>query len=48
MAALLNWEVMRPHAKPENPVQLVPLVTPNKISKLHFGGAQTSGDMCKV
>ena len=20
MAALLNWEVMRPHAKPENPV----------------------------
>ena len=21
MAALLNWEVMRPHAKPENPVQ---------------------------
>ena len=22
MAALLNWEVMRPHAKPENPVQL--------------------------
>ena len=22
MAALLNWEVMRPHAKPENLVQL--------------------------
>ena len=22
MAALLNWEVMRPHAKPENPVQM--------------------------
>ena len=22
MAALLNWEVMRPHAKPKNPVQL--------------------------
>ncbi len=21
MAALLNWEVMRPHTKPENPVQ---------------------------
>ena len=21
MAALLNWEVMRPHAKAENPVQ---------------------------
>ena len=99
MAALLNWEVMRPHAKPENPVQfgishfpfalatalgkgarlrfdmnsfareidwqtpqtnsekenavfaLMPngqRIAPNKMGKLHFGAAQTSGDMCKV
>ena len=43
MAALLNWEVMRPHAKPDNPIWHFPLVTPNKLGKLHFGGAQTSG-----
>ena len=25
-----------------------PLVIPNKMGKLYFGDAQTSGDMCRV
>ena len=47
MAALFNWEEMRPHAK-SGAIWHFPLVTPNKMGKLHSGGAQTSDDTCIV
>ena len=47
MAALLNWKVMGTHTKSEDRVHS-PFVTPNKMGKLRSGGAQFSGDTCKV
>ncbi len=44
MAALLNWEVMRPHTKREHSGATwhFPLVTPNEMGKLHFGAAKSA------
>ena len=49
MTALLNWEVMRPHAKPDNPAQLG--IGPYGITErqsLNWGEVTLESSGCKA